>query len=193
MVEKEKIRELIISKASEIFRKYGYKKTTMDDIAKALKKGKSSLYYYFSSKDEIYKAVISAEGIRFRKKIFQAILAAGTPEEKVKAYILTRMNTYTETSNFHSAMRATNMREQEFIDRVKRIYEHQEIGLFKNILKAGVEQRYFKVFDIDLAATAIIMAMRGMEEKLFNSESTAKYLRRLDDIVQIIFYGIVNR
>jgi AcrR family transcriptional regulator len=192
MVEKEKVKAKIIEKASEIFRRYGYKKTTMDDIAKSLKKGKSSLYYYFSSKDEIYKAVISAEGIRFRKKIFQAILTAKTPEEKVKSYILTRMNTYAETSNFHNAMKSTGMAEQEFIDRVKHIYEHQEIGLFKNILKQGIEQKYFKIFDIDLAATAIIMAMRGMEDKLFNRDSTTKYLGRLDDIVQIIFYGIVN-
>ena len=120
-------------------------------------------------------------------------MEAKTPEAKVKAYILTRMSTYAETSNFHSAMRSSNMREQEFIDRVKSIYEHQEVGLFKKILQQGIEEKYFKVFDIDLAAVAIVMAMRGMEDQLFVEGDSAIFLRRLDDIVQIIFYGIVNR
>ncbi len=192
MVEKDKVRKEIIEKASEIFRKYGYKKTTMDDIAFAVKKGKSSLYYYYKSKDEIYKAVVSSEGILFRKKIFNAILNAPTPQEKVKAFILTRMNTYQETSNFHKAMRSPRFKDQKFMDRVRKIYEHQEIGLFKNILKEGVEQNFFKIYDIDLAARAIVMAMRGMEEMLFKPDTHDRYLRRLDEIVHVIFYGIVN-
>ncbi len=193
MVEKDKIRKEIIEQASGIFRQFGYRKTTMDDIAHAVKKGKSSLYYYYKSKDEIFKAVVSAEGILFRKEIFQAILAAQSPLDKLKAFILARMNTYPKTSNFHEAMKTSGFRDQKFMDRVRKIYEHQEVGLFKNILKEGVEQHFFKIYDIDLAARAIVMAMRGMEEMLFKANTQESYLKQLDDIVHIIFYGIVNK
>ncbi|MBN1821426.1 MAG: helix-turn-helix transcriptional regulator, partial [Prolixibacteraceae bacterium] len=44
----EKIKNKIIKVAQETFKKYGYRKTTMDEIAFAASKGKSSLYYYFS-------------------------------------------------------------------------------------------------------------------------------------------------
>lgn len=193
MIDKEKVRKEIIKSAAEIFRKYGYRKTTMDDIAHAAKKGKSSLYYYYKSKDEIYKAVVSYEGVLFRKKIFQAILSASNPQDKIKAFILARMNAYQETSNFHEAIKSNKLKDQKFIDRVRKIYEHQEIGLFKNILKEGIKQKHFKIFDIDLAARAIVMAMRGMEELLFKPDTQDTYLKKLDDIVHIVFHGIVNK
>jgi len=50
--KKDQNRENILKIAREIFSKYGYKKTTLDDIANAVRKGKSSLYYYFKSKED---------------------------------------------------------------------------------------------------------------------------------------------
>ncbi len=49
----DEMRNTIICKAGELFSRYGYKKTTMDDIADALQKGKSSIYYYFQNKEDI--------------------------------------------------------------------------------------------------------------------------------------------
>lgn len=51
-------RENILKIAQDIFSKYGYKKTTLDDIANAVRKWKSSLYYYFKSKEDLFQAVI---------------------------------------------------------------------------------------------------------------------------------------
>ena len=47
MVNKEEYRKKIIITAGQIFSRYGFRKTTMDEIAKALKMGKSSIYYYY--------------------------------------------------------------------------------------------------------------------------------------------------
>ena len=52
------MRNTIINSASDVFEKFGFKKTTVDDIAQALRKGKSSIYYYFKSKEEDRKSVV---------------------------------------------------------------------------------------------------------------------------------------
>ena len=59
--KKDANRDAILEIAQEIFSKFGYKKTTLDDIANAVRKGKSSLYYYFSSKEDLFQAVIMKE------------------------------------------------------------------------------------------------------------------------------------
>ena len=59
--KKDANRASILKIAQEIFSKYGYKKTTLDDIANAVRKGKSSLYYYFPSKEDLFQAVIQKE------------------------------------------------------------------------------------------------------------------------------------
>ena len=46
-------KERILSAAKNLFSRFGLEKTTMEDIAKAAGKGKSSLYYYFKSKEEV--------------------------------------------------------------------------------------------------------------------------------------------
>ena len=59
--KKDQNRENILKIAREIFSKYGFKKTTLDDIANAVRKGKSSLYYYFKIKEDLFQAVIMKE------------------------------------------------------------------------------------------------------------------------------------
>ncbi len=59
--DKTDIREQIVLTASNIFSKYGFRKATMDEIAQSMGKGKSSIYYYFESKEAIYEAVIERE------------------------------------------------------------------------------------------------------------------------------------
>ncbi|MBW1764978.1 MAG: helix-turn-helix transcriptional regulator, partial [Deltaproteobacteria bacterium] len=44
MVKQENIREIIINVARNIFAKFGFRKTTMEEIAQAARKGKSSIY-----------------------------------------------------------------------------------------------------------------------------------------------------
>ena len=53
-LKKNKNRDAIIETARQVFKKYGYDKTLMEHIAKAAGKGKSSIYYYFKSKEQIF-------------------------------------------------------------------------------------------------------------------------------------------
>ena len=50
-------RESIIRAAHAQFRLYGYRKTSMEDIAGELGISRASLYSYFKNKDEIFRSV----------------------------------------------------------------------------------------------------------------------------------------
>ena len=52
--ERELRKEQILSSALSVFQKNGIEKATMDEIAKEADFGKATLYYYFSSKEEIF-------------------------------------------------------------------------------------------------------------------------------------------
>ncbi|NLO02147.1 MAG: TetR/AcrR family transcriptional regulator, partial [Bacteroidales bacterium] len=82
-------REHILKIAREIFSKYGYKKTTLDDIANAVRKGKSSLYYYFESKEDLFQAVILKEVDILGKELEIVINRNTDPVDKLRDYILT--------------------------------------------------------------------------------------------------------
>ncbi|MEC7901391.1 MAG: TetR/AcrR family transcriptional regulator [Candidatus Neomarinimicrobiota bacterium] len=52
--EREVRKEQILKGALKVFKQQGIEKSTMDEIAKQSDFGKASLYYYFSSKEEIF-------------------------------------------------------------------------------------------------------------------------------------------
>jgi len=77
--EKKKI---ITQVAQNIFSKYGLIKTTVDEIAKAARMGKASLYHYFQSKEDIFKEVVEKENKYLKEKIREAIINEDTPQKK---------------------------------------------------------------------------------------------------------------
>ena len=57
---KDSKRDAILEAASEQFRQYGYRKTSMDDISKRLGISRASLYSHFDNKDDIFRGASNA-------------------------------------------------------------------------------------------------------------------------------------
>lgn len=57
----------IINAAKKSFSNFGYKATTMDQIAKIAQVGKGTIYTYFSSKEEMLKAIIDLFVVEMRE------------------------------------------------------------------------------------------------------------------------------
>ena len=55
------VKSQIIESATKYFSRYGFHKTTMDEIAKNIHKAKGILYYYFKSKEELFNEVLKQE------------------------------------------------------------------------------------------------------------------------------------
>ncbi|MDD3654966.1 MAG: TetR/AcrR family transcriptional regulator [Desulfotomaculaceae bacterium] len=94
-------RDEIIQVAAELFRRLGYAETSMKDIANRVGILKGSLYYHFSSKEELLNEVIN-EGINKILSIALQICEKRelTPRERLKYLIkihllhLTKNNMY---------------------------------------------------------------------------------------------------
>lgn len=56
----EERREAIMRAAYEVFAQYGFKRTSMDDIAKAAGVSRPALYQIFANKREIFRGIITA-------------------------------------------------------------------------------------------------------------------------------------
>src|SRR5574337_473423 len=58
-------RARLVAAAEETFRRYGYRRTTIDDITTRARTGKGSLYLHFASKQGIYLEVVRLSLERF--------------------------------------------------------------------------------------------------------------------------------
>jgi len=57
-MEVDKIKETIKKAAQDLFRKYGYHKTSVNEIAKRAKIAKATIYKYFESKELLLQAIL---------------------------------------------------------------------------------------------------------------------------------------
>ncbi|MCX7973043.1 MAG: TetR/AcrR family transcriptional regulator [Candidatus Aminicenantes bacterium] len=183
----------IVETAREIFSRLGFKKTTMEDIARAVFKAKSSLYHYFKSKEEIYRAVVEKESSLVREEIARAMKAALSPIDKLVAYVKTRMRALRRLANLYHAFREEYLESYGFIQKIRRDYDRYEIETIKGILKEGVEKGIFEVTDLDLTAEAIIIAIKGYEYTWAISHDGEKIEREIDRLLNVLFYGILKR
>jgi AcrR family transcriptional regulator len=78
--------ETILDAANKVFIKYGYQKTTMDDIAHEAMIGKGTIYYYFNSKEEIFIEILKKIKEETNLKIAEKMNSASTFEEKFKIF-----------------------------------------------------------------------------------------------------------
>jgi len=186
-------RETILKIAQEIFSKYGYKKTTLDDIANAVRKGKSSLYYYFKSKEDLFQAVIMKEVEVLAKELDKVVNRNTDPIDKLRDYMLTKINTFRNLANFYNALE-NDVTAIGFIEDIKNRYGQDEIRLIKRILIEGVRKNEFEIYDFNLAAIGITMALKGLEMPLSaGTYGNMNLERSVDIILKIICYGIMKR
>ena len=194
MVQKDNMRASIVNAASDIFSKYGYKKTTMDDIALALGKGKSSIYYYFRNKEEIFQAVLEQEVILLKTKLQKAVNRKKHHKGKLKAYIITRMKGFESMINFYNAVKNEYLSQFEFIERIRHKYDQEEIATVQGILEKGVEKGDFSIEDPSLAAVAIVTSMKGFEIPLFITGKKEQDIEQIvDKLMKMLFNGILKK
>jgi AcrR family transcriptional regulator len=193
MVNKEEFKKKVIITSGQIFSHYGYKKTTMDEIAKALKMGKSSIYYYFASKEEIFEAVVLYEANILRNELTTAIKAVDSPVEKMRNYVFVRMKSFEKLSNYYNAIFDKNLDHFDFIETIREKYDREELAILRLILYHGLRKKIFNVANSEYTAIAIQTTLKGLEVPLFWKKKELDIESRLNAILAVLFNGIIKR
>ena len=193
MVNKEEYRRRIILTASKIFSHYGFRKTTMEEISRALKKGKSSIYYYFSSKEQIFEAVVLYEANQLRMRLTNAIKEVDSPPDKLRNYIYVRMREFAKLSNYYNAVFDKELDHYDFIENIRSRYDREELAILRLLVYVGKSRGIFSVKDSEYTAMAIQTMLKGMEVPLFWSRREIDINSRFEAILNLIFNGIIMK
>lgn len=80
-------RARLVAAAEARFRRFGYKRTTVEDITAAAGTGKGSLYLHFDSKEAVYLAVVEASLERFVETATATLRARGSVARRLSALV----------------------------------------------------------------------------------------------------------
>lgn len=96
------IRERILLEATELFAQLGYRGTSMRAVAAAVGCTKPALYYHFGSKEDLFKAAITAQLTRYEQMLRAVLRSDGT--------LRTRMRTALDGHFAHLQAQPSGMR-----------------------------------------------------------------------------------
>lgn len=183
-------KELILSAAKNLFSRFGLEKTTMEEIAKAAGKGKSSLYYYFKSKEEVYAEVIRKEILGLKTTIRKAIEEEDDPYNKFTRFVGTRLNYLNEKADQYTTIKDEYLKHYQFIQNLTADYSDWEMSTIKDIIEYGRDRGLFLVTDSETISRAIFFALKGLEYPWTTNLTRIELEKSVYVLVDILLKGI---
>ncbi len=194
MSKSEEIRVRIIDVAQKVFSNFGFEKTTMELIAKEADKGKSTLYYYFKNKEELYEAVIEKEGNFIMNELMKVINSGGNTEEVFYKYSVKRFELTLKVVNFYKAVKGDYIKYYQIIQKFRQKYDEFEIIAIKQILLKGIENNELKITEqqVNDVALGIATAIKGLEIPLFIESTNNTIERKISILLELFMHGLLK-
>lgn len=185
--------EQIINAARELFKNYGFKKVSMDEIARKAGVTKRTVYKYFASKQDLLKFFINEELINMKKIIEDTEKKNSDFFECVHECIF-RLLQYKHKRKFLKViLEEAEVLKDEKITKELSVIDEQIQKYIKEKLKYAVKEKYIDVENIDIAAFLIYKMYIAL---MFDWSETYKKLDDkviADSILKFVLNGISRK
>lgn len=135
-----KTKRKIFETSMELFAKKGYEATSVEEITSVVGVAKGTLYYHFSTKEEIFYFLVE-EGMKLLKNSID-IKTSNLEKslDKLKAIILIQIKVIKKYENFISII-LSQIWGQEPRNKKCREYVFEYITMIENIVREGIEKQ----------------------------------------------------
>lgn len=184
-------RAAILNAALKLFSQYGYRRTSIDDIAREAEIAKGTVYLSFKSKEEIFRALSESLIERTEADVKTARAAIGTIEQRLVAVLEAKLGFLFETvfQSAHAAelMDSKNRLSADLFAQAGRRYMKVLREMIDEATRAGELAPARLDLDSDDLAQMLVAAAHGIES---SATSRARYHRMLREIVRVMVAGL---
>jgi len=180
------VKDLIVQSATKYFSKFGFYKTTMDEIAKHIHKAKGVLYYYFKGKEELFNEVLKQELNAVKIELKKIVDAENDSLITLKEYTLTRLRLLHKAVNYHETLKADFFEKYLFVKDVREDFTEFEREQLTIILERGKTEGYLDFRNINSTISIFMMVINGIEMPLYLQEKYSEYESTIDELSSMI-------
>ncbi|MBU1298889.1 MAG: TetR/AcrR family transcriptional regulator [Bacteroidetes bacterium] len=151
----------IFNAARRTFSKFGFAKTTLDDIAEAVGMKKASLYYYYSCKEEIFRDVVKSETDEFILALEPKVFQVHSVKDQLKTFVKTRTEYFQKMMTLHNI---TVQAALEFLPLVEQIYKEffeRQFKIINTVFSQGIQNGQLRNFDSERVANVFLTAIES--------------------------------
>jgi AcrR family transcriptional regulator len=173
-IKDDVIQQQILEAARRLFHVFGLHKVTMDDVAKAVWKGRSSIYYYYKSRDEIFDAVVNIDIHEMLAVITANVKKAKTVEEQIYAFFISKLEILRGRQSFYNKLDMGM--DADAISRLNKskVIHHKLImklegELLHNILTGGIKRGELKPIskkEKEMLIFVLLSSLHGLKREV---------------------------
>jgi len=142
----------------EVFGRFGFKKASVEDIARQAGVGKGSVYLHFESKEALFEAVLR-QNIEHDLAVLGGHLAGErSPEGKLRVYLDQRLERRLQKMGWATGGLEAAEKMIEFVGAGAKVVEElrgRALGILCNILREGRDAGVFHMENLEMTAEAI--------------------------------------
>jgi AcrR family transcriptional regulator len=172
MTNRDERRSMLLDMAAVVILRFGYRKTTLEDIAAEAGVSRATVYNYFPSKEEVFRAIIDREMERYREVSQAAIPTLGLPDERLLAYVRAQYQQLRRLKAVYGLRQDVARDVLNFAVAEIDAFQVEERAFLAAILQEGVDSGRFGPLDAASFAVALQAALRGLQEDFMFSPAT---------------------
>lgn len=194
MMKESNTRNEIMEVALKLFEKFGYEKTSIDDIAKQAHKAKGSIYYNFKGKFDIYKALVVQEFATIELgliRVCERFAQQGEEARQVIEYLLKRMELLDKASMYKQTLTIQHLDSNsplvKAVREIRSNFDRWEWSYFVRICEEWTKAQVLSpAIQPNSFADMLQMVLKGLELHFFSQNSYAFSKQTYENMVIII-------
>lgn len=151
----------VFNVAKELFERFGFKKTTVDEIAAGSGISKRTLYEMFESKEQILSELVMYEALLIRKMIQKELKEMNDPLAQMENFLKMAGDYFKSNPFLCKVLSDDNHMYAPFLRNEIQVIEEGIEGFFFSILKEGIKQGVFRKMDARGSANCMFVLFRS--------------------------------
>lgn len=190
-------REAILDAADRLLGRFGFRKMTLDDLAREAGVGRRTLYLWFASKEEIALSSIDRVVERLCARLADIAASDLAPEDKLRAMLIERVrfrvesvrDYYESLDELFAVLRTAYMQRRDG-------YFAREAELFAGVVAEGRRSGALDCEDPQAAARALLIATNALLPYSLTPRelgARSQILRDVERIADLVLQGLRSR
>lgn len=183
--------ETIYQVALSTFAEFGYRKTTMNDVAGRLNMTKGNLYLYVQNKKDLYHKTVSYALMKWQSKVLEAVERQKDIKRKFSVMCFKAVEYLAKDAQLRQLL----IRDPDIFPMFPLkdpFYEinKNSVELIKAILKQGIAEKVFRAVDPERISEMIFMVYKMFIIRMYIKTEEKQIHEMFEDTVDLFSLGL---
>lgn len=182
-------KEEVINAARDLFTKYGYKKVSMDEIAKEANVAKKTIYSYFSDKEAMFKYFASEELQSMKEKIENDVNSSTSFIDRVSKILYESLLFRKNSDLIKTIIKEISKNNTAECISFLKFYDGEIVSYIEEKIKQEIQNKTIKKCDAHLTAFIIYKVYSSI---LFEYDREIDEEKVTKEVTNILKDGLLN-